>query len=223
MGKEQKQSRQKPTQQLIRELAQDKSSLYRQWPYTYRCSLWFLVNLFFVLLITYGVQGFRQNFVQDLWQAPLLSAELMIGLTLSYLSGLYVFKRSIPGEKFQQKNFTPILLIFTILGVLILAAFFTPPKSTPYNGARSFCEFEILFYGLTSMVSLFFFNRLGFTQQLNKWERISIAFSVGMVPASVMQLACMFDPTHSLLFHYSPVILLVLLGNFLISIKFFKN
>jgi hypothetical protein len=39
-----------------------------------------------------------------------------------------------------------------------------------------------------------------------------LGFSAGLISALIMQLACMYDPLHGLLFHFIPALLLGALG-----------
>jgi len=45
--------------------------------------------------------------------------------------------------------------------------------------------------------------------------------SAGLISALTMQLACMYDPWHALLFHYGPALVLAFLGGY--AIHFMKR
>ena len=174
-----------------------------------------LLGLISTLLATIAamlfVQEFRPGFASQLVHHPFLLIEVASALLFAPLAAYVALIRSTPGERTPRPAVIGLWVLIA-LWVAGCAGGFTAwaPESSAV-GARPECWLEVLGYG-TVFLLLF----------VGMVERRRIRFSwgggtlygliAGLVPASLMQLACMYDPAHGLHFHYFPMIFLVIAG-----------
>ncbi len=171
--------------------------------------------LFSVGLLTWGLQEFRPHFQSQILEFTRFKIELLSGILLSFLALYIAFKKLIPGETISSPlRFSSQVSSATFLIALVIGFFLISPESSP-EGARAFCDVEILIYGGGWLTGLVFLSRHGLLKT-GGWENYLYGFSAGMVPAVIMQIACMYDPWHALIFHFGPVLILTFSGPFLI-------
>ena len=157
------------------------------------------------------VQEYRPGFWAQLNEHWRFSAEIISGVVLTLSTFYIVFASSIPGEKGNRGvKLTCLASFFVFAGSLGIGFGMASPESSKL-GARPFCELEVLIYGGQSMGGLFYLIRNGIIVSYSS-KNVMLGFSAGLISALIMQLACMYDPWHGLLFHFIPALLLGALG-----------
>lgn len=157
------------------------------------------------------VQEYRPGFWAQLNEHWRFKAEIISGIVLTLSTFYIIFASSIPGEKVNRGMKLTCLASFIIFtGSLGIGFAMVAPESSRL-GARPFCELEVLIYGGLSMGGLFYLIRNGIIVSYSS-KNVLLGFSAGMISALIMQLACMYDPLHGLLFHFIPALLLGALG-----------
>ena len=179
-----------------------------------RTVLWFSFFSVVTALAILWVQEYRTGFWVQLNQHWRFKVEIISGALLTLSTFYIVFASSIPGEKVNRGiTLTCLVSFFIFAGSLITAFLMVSPEASAL-GARPFCELEVLIYGGLSMGGLFYLIRNGIIVSYSS-KNLLLGFSAGLISALIMQLACMYDPWHGLLFHFVPALLLGALGWFL--------
>ena len=172
--------------------------------------------LFSVGLLTWALQEYRPHFQTQVFEFTRFKLEVLSGILVSFLALYLAFKKLIPGETISSPlRLSSQVITVAFLCALIISFFLISPESSS-EGARAFCDIEILIYGGGWLFGLVFMSRKGLLKT-GEWENYLYGFSAGMVPAIIMQVACMYDPWHALIFHFGPVLILTFSGPFLIS------
>jgi hypothetical protein len=157
------------------------------------------------------VQEYRPGFWMQLSEHWRFKAEIVSGIVLTLSTFYIVFASSIPGEKINYGAKLTCLVSFIVFaGSLGIGFGMASPESSAL-GSRPFCELEVLIYGGLSMGGLFYLIRNGIIVSYSS-KNVLLGFSAGLISALIMQLACMYDPLHGLLFHFIPALLLGALG-----------
>jgi hypothetical protein len=162
-------------------------------------------------LITHWVYEYRPGFWGQLSQYWRLDVELAAGMALSLLAFYILFASNIPGKKIDPGIYlTAFISLFIFTGAVVASFLITSPEASSI-GARLFCEVEVLIYGGLSLGGFLFLTRRGLL--VSDWPiNLLLGISAGLIPALIMQLACMYDPRHALIYHFGPVVLLGLVG-----------
>lgn len=196
--------------ELIENLATDLSAK-RNWRPIWRLVAWFGLAGLFSSVFMLSLQPFRPNFIDQLIRYPRFSLEIISATSL--IAGLsYWFIISlVPGLKPNR-----ILKLSVIAGGLLfifslVAGFHWPSPVASDLGSRPHCLEEVFFYGALSLFSILFYLKSS-DYHPSPSHFYLIGLGAGLIPATLMQLACMYDPQHGLYFHYAPVIFLGFLG-----------
>lgn len=188
----------------------------RFWPSQWRALSWLIVLLVLNSLAFLLYQQFRPGFLNDLLNYPRLAIEIIAATGLIFLIFYFSLSDLIPGKKITLST----KLFFSLFSaVLILSLYFSfslPSPESSTLGARAFCVEEVLLYGLIGLFSCFYFiKRNDFP--LSRKSYLLIGAGTMLVPGFLMQLACMYSPTHGLLLHYGPILFGLFFG-FLFSL-----
>lgn len=203
-------------------MAQDKDKFIEQLSRTHkarrplplpgrRAAVWYGASLLFTFLVMRAVQVFRPGFPGQMVAHPVFTAEVFTGLLTAGIAAYLVFLRAVPGEEISRR----LLVLFAgVAAVFVgtLALSFTrlaPPSSAV--GVRAACHIEVLVYGLITLVALAWMMRRAYPRFSLRTAAL-LGVGAGLVPAALMQLACMYDPMHALDHHYGPVMILCVLG-----------
>jgi hypothetical protein len=78
-------------------------------------------------------------------------------------------------------------------------------------GKRPHCFVEVLIYGVPILVAgLLLLRRLA---PLGRWSAgFVMGAAAGVIPALLMQLACIYIPSHILIYHIAPALAVAVLG-----------
>jgi hypothetical protein len=184
-----------------------------------RALAWFLAGVVFVVGATFLAGPVRPGAFQQLLTEPRFLLETLLGLaSIAWLS-LAAFRSAIPAA--LSRRFLAGGFILMALWLLQYVAGLVSPALEPTQaGKRPFCYLETFFYGLPIVLAgLYFVRRL---YPLNVLlTALAVGLVGGMLPALYMQLACMYDPTHILVFHILPGLLAASAA--LIAAQFLRN
>ncbi|HEY5552546.1 MAG TPA: hypothetical protein VIK52_11700 [Opitutaceae bacterium] len=155
-------------------------------------------------------QEFRPGFPAQLLHHPALLIEVVAALAITLLGVYAAFVRVVPGERVPRWAVTALWVAGIFLGAGLAAEFthLAPEAST--LGARPHCWTEVLIYGAAGTAAFLLMVRRG-------WVRFSMLHGLGygvagLVPAALMQLACMYEPVHNMLFHFLPALPVIAIG-----------
>lgn len=174
-----------------------------------------VISFSFLVVVTalciLWVHEYRPGFWVQLNEHWRFQVEIVSGIALTLSTFYIVFASSIPGEKVNRAVSLTCLVSFSIFAGSLAIGFGMASPESSRLGARPFCELEVLIYGGLSMGGLFYLIRNGIIVSYSS-KNLLLGFSAGLISALIMQLACMYDPWHGLLFHFIPALLLGALG-----------
>ncbi len=220
MNNDRKSNMQTNKDDLINQLTQDLQPVKVQMLPWQRTLVWFPLLLAAVAGISWMLDDYRPGFLSQLTEHLRFQIEMATALVVSAVALYATFSGFVPGQYISK----PVKWLFgiavTLLIVSLIWSFFdaTPPASR--EGLRPFCELEALAYGIIALIILLFINRKGLPE-INAQKRFIYGFSVGLIPALIMQIACMYEPAHAVFFHYIPGLIVAGLG-ILLSPRIFR-
>ncbi|NQU40758.1 MAG: DUF1109 family protein [Lentisphaerae bacterium] len=181
-----------------------------------RALRWCLAALAVTVTLLWLVQPFRPGCLRALCGHPLRLVELLSGLLCVGWGATMALVGSTPGTRLSLASRCVAGLSAVVFAVsLVVASIASTPESSSI-GHRPYCWMEVLVYGGASLGAMLWMahrSYLRFTAPTAIW----VGLAAGLVPALLMQLACVYDPCHGLAFHYGPILLLVGLGAWLVK------
>ena len=175
-----------------------------------RFVVWLVASHASVFALTWATGPFRPGAVEALL-VPRFGLETALGLGSIALAGLAALSLGIPGLASRR---TRIGIALTSLGLwlgVFALALLEPALEPTMAGKREGCEHQTLLFGLPPLLL-----GLALLRSLAPLDRARtgalLGAAAGAIPAALMQLACMYDPTHALTHHVAPVLGVVALG-----------
>lgn len=195
---------------LIASLSTDLDTVQPVTHITGRAISWLILSTLWVVAVTHLLGPLRPNALSQLSSEPRFLLENLLGfLAIAWLC-LLAFRAAIPGVLSRR---------FATIGAVLMALWWTsyliglvsPSLEPSMLGKRPHCFVETMIYALPPiLLGLLMIRRLYPLSPVRNAMMVSLA--AGMLPALYMQLACMYEPTHILLFHILPGLAMVLPG-----------
>jgi hypothetical protein len=172
--------------------------------------VWWLGAWIFVVAATLAVQPMRPGFLDQLLASPRFAGETLFGLLAGALAIGVAFAAGIPGRS-PRRRIALALGLLVLWGSSYVYGLVSPALEPSMLGKRQLCFVEVLLYGVpTLMVGLLLLRRLA---PLERWSAgLVIGAAAGAIPGLLMPLACMYVPSHILIYHIAPILALALLG-----------
>jgi hypothetical protein len=156
------------------------------------------------------IQPFRVGFGKDLLAHPLFLLEELSGVALVWCGMAWAFRRAVPGAR-AAKWAGAALVAACFFVVAVSLSLSGLGAHTTDHGARHACWLEVLACGGLTLTALAVALRRGYPRF--GWVQSGLLGLLATLPGAVlMQLACMYSPLHGLVFHYLPMLGLVLAG-----------
>jgi len=167
--------------------------------------LWWIAAMIATGIVMAVVQPFRPGFVDQLLTTPRFAFEIGLGLVVSAAMAQAAFRLGIPDNRSPWRRARGPLVLLAIWLGLFAIAIFSPELEPSKAGHRPMCYLEILLYAFPSTLAGLFIVR--------RWLPLEAAtvgawmgLAAGLVPAFLMQLACMFEPMHVITWHLLPIL-----------------
>ena len=193
-------------EQLLTQLLKDNQQGVSRFSLRKTIVVWCLAAWGFVLLATLWVQTMRPNWLQELLSSPHFAIETLSGLLAIILLSTWVFRLGVPASGGRLLLVAGMVALLVWVGSVIVGLQ-NPALPASMAGKREFCRYEVLIYSLPLLIfGLHFLNRAYVLQ----WPVSASAMGVvsALIPAWMMQIACMYDPAHIIEGHLIPVVLI---------------
>lgn len=200
-----------PRDRLITSLVDDLAPVRRRAPVATPTFAWLVLAAGFVTACYLLVQPFRPGFLEQLLLAPRFALETALGIASAALLGAGGLALAVPALGSPWRRLAPALTALSAWVALNLYAFAEPALAVSMLGKRSGCIWEVLLAGTPPLVALLWLAR-------RRWplhgavNGLALGLGAGALAATLMQLACLYEPTHNLLFHLLPGLALGGLG-----------
>lgn len=202
----------KETRLLIEELSRDFSpKSARLLPPNRLVLLWFSFFISITLLLMTWRAPFRSNVLEQLSTSPHFVFELLTGIVACICLTVGTIQGSVPGSSRIVGRIGILVAVLWVASIAIQLIF--PAVSPSMLGKREHCYWEAFYYSVPAGLAMAWLvgRRYPLAPIANA---IFAGFSVSIVPAVLMQYACMYDARHALTHHLLPA----LIGGVLIAI-----
>jgi hypothetical protein len=164
-----------------------------------------------IMLVTGPI---RDGAFTALLSVPAYGIEIALALATVALLARAAVRSAIPSERpFAFDSAWPLVALAAWAALLLVGVFGEPALDGGMLGKRAHCFLETVLYSLPSAALLLLVVR----RFLPLWPRATGALAgaaAAALPAAMMQLACMYEPTHALIYHLSSIPLVGALGAF---------
>ncbi len=176
-----------------------------------RLALWITCSFAIAIASTVATGPVRPGTGAALAGSPQLLLECAIGLGGVGLSGWAALSLGIPGLATRSRR-VGLALGGCALWVAAIAVGFVAPALEPsMAGKRESCELQVLLFSIPPLLlGLLLLRGLATFDRAGPGALLGIA--AGTCPALLMQLACMYDPSHAMSHHVAPILGVAALG-----------
>ena len=169
--------------------------------------LWLLASFVWGVGVTVAIGSLRPGALQQLVDHPRFLAEVAFGLIGIFAVIFAVLRSATPGAGVRSVAWVAAGALGLWLGNILLG-FAVPTLDSGMLGKRPHCFSETLLYALPPfVVGAVLLRRLYPLRPIA--SLVGAGLASGLLPAWIMQLACMYDTTHILTHHVLPGLLLV--------------
>ena len=198
-------------EQLIAQLSADLDPVFKPAGSPAVVALWLLGAGLFSVLALWLVAPFRSGSLQQLIDTPRFLLENLLGvLTVGWL-GVAGLRLAIPTiTPLGRRVAWPLALLLAWLA-LYAYGFYAPSLAPSMHGKRPLCVLEAAVDGLPALVWGLWLARRWWPLH-GAWTGALLGLSAGAMPALLMQLACMYSPSHIFVFHLLPGLALGAVG-----------
>jgi len=192
-------------QNLINQLVAKNHSATKLFSSSRLWVLWSVLAWALVTALMFVVAPFRSDAIHQLSHSPHFAIETLMGVAVSLLLGVFALRLAVPG----LRNRFLLMATFTLAALWLLSYVYginTPALEPSMHGKREHCTVEVLVLGLPSIILGFYLVSRGY---VSHWLQagLAVGFASALIPAVLMQLACMYEPMHVLKLHLAPTIL----------------
>jgi len=171
---------------------------------------WFLLSAVFVVAVTQLFGAVRPGAFSQLATEPRFLLESLLGVAAILWTSMLAFRAAIPATLSRQFAAGGLVLMALWLAQYVIGLV-SPALEPSMLGKRDHCFAETLIYSIPPILAGLFIIRRLYPLRFVR-TAMSLSLAAGMLPALYMQLACMYQPSHILVFHILPGLLMVLAG-----------
>ena len=192
-------------EQLIAQLRDDNAAGVRRYSLTKISLLWSVAAWLLVVAATMWVGPLRPGWLDQLLTNPHFALETLSGLLAIALFSVLSFRMAVPASSRRWLLLAGLVSAAVWLTSLIVGLWY-PALETSMAGKREFCRYETLVYAVGPFLLGMAYLHRGY---VINWPASALLIGTlsAMIPAWLMQLACMHDPAHSLPNHLGPIII----------------
>jgi hypothetical protein len=197
--------------ELIRELSRDLRPAPRLRDPLQLTLIWWVGAFLFVVLATLAVEPMRLGFASQLLASPRFAGETLFGLAAGLIAIRIAFSLGIPGLRSPLRRIGLALGLLALWSSAYVYGLIDPALEPSMLGKRRLCFVEVWLHGVPILLAaLLLLRRLAPLKRVR--AGLVAGAAAGAIPALFMQLACMYIPSHILIFHIAPGALLLLVG-----------
>ncbi|MEM1260989.1 MAG: NrsF family protein [Pseudomonadota bacterium] len=176
-----------------------------------RAMLWWTSAMVVTTIAMTFIAPFRSGFVEQLVTAPRYALEIFVGFLTAALLARATFELAVPDDNQQRWHVRIAVIITAVWLLLLVTAYWSPVLPPSMAGKRPHCYAEVMAFGIPlTMIALVQLRSMYVLNPLR--AGVTAGLAGGIVPAFLMQLACMHDPWHILTHHIAPLLVTATAG-----------
>lgn len=195
---------------LIDRLAGDLRPV-RRFPTGAVVTLWLLLGWSFVCLVTFATGDLRPGVIGQLQASPRFVLECGLGFVVGIVLYRFAVLLAVPGATSARRAAGISVALLSAWFGVYLYGLVDPALEPSMVGKRPHCFVETFVFSSVPLVVGFWLvvRRLPLARG---WTGALVGSAAASIPATIMQIACMYDPKHILQFHLGPVLIVGSVG-----------
>jgi hypothetical protein len=191
---------------LINQLSQRLEPVNQPGQTTAYAVRWLTVSVVFAVGLMLFLGPFRPGWPSQLFASPQFMVETVAGCGSIMLLASLIFKLGIPGYPQRLRLIALAMVVGSLWLGLLLFGLYSPALDVSMLGKREHCYLEVVLYSWPPIIyGCYLLRRLLVTEPVLAGAIIGVCASA--IPAWLMQFACMYSPSHGLIYHFSPMLL----------------
>lgn len=163
---------------------------------------WLVLSAACVVGLTHAFGPLRPTALAQLQAHPRFFAEMLLGVVTFLALGALAFRVAIPGASSATLKWLAVTAGGLWVSAIVIGLV-APALEPSMLGKRDHCYLETLFYALPPMLAVLYWQQRLYALSPAR-SAVVAGVAAGSLPALYMQLACMYAPSHILLFHIGP-------------------
>lgn len=172
---------------------------------------WLTVAFVYTAAVTLATGPMREGGFAALVTEPAYGLEIAVALTAVILLGWAALRTAIPAEPSRSSLLLPLVALSSWVLLLVVGFSTEPALATSMLGKREHCFMQSILFSVPSYVLLLLAARRLLPLQPRVTGALAGAAAAAL-PAAMMQLACMYEPEHALVYHVSAIPVLASVG-----------
>lgn len=173
--------------------------------------LWLALSWAFVIGVTLATGDLRPGVFEQLQDTPRFVLECLLGFGIGIFTFRTALLLAIPGRVRPERGVTAVIGLLA-LWIGVYAYGLVDPALQPSRiGYRAHCFTETFLYSSVPIIVGFWLVARR-TAISRAWAGALVGAAATSLPALFMQIACMYEPMHTLKFHLVPVVVMGIVG-----------
>ncbi|MCA9770964.1 MAG: DUF1109 family protein [Myxococcales bacterium] len=199
------------TPELIRDLSERLEPVRPLAPPWRRALGWGLISATFVAAALAIGGPARPGVLDQIIGVPRFAAEIVLGVGASALGAWIAFSLSVPGLADTWIRRWAAVGLLALWCALLVYGLDHPAIAPSMEGKRPHCLYETIGYSIPPLILMLVLAARAAPVR-GAWVGALAGLASGALPATAMQIACLYSPEHALRFHVAPVAGMAIVG-----------
>jgi len=177
-----------------------------------RAMLWLLAATIYGIAILLGTGPLRPGALRDLATHVQFVGEAVLAAVAIAALAVAALRTAIPGE-LRGTRWLSWLLPLAAWVALYVVELRYPPDYVSHLGGRYECAWQVVLFSLPALALMLWYARRQFPLRPRLTGLLAGA-AAAAIPGALMQIGCMYVPSHILAYHIAPIALTAALGAF---------
>lgn len=196
---------------LIEDLVADLRPVRRPGRIGRSVAAWLMLAFAYSVVMTLATGPMRSGAFGDLLKYPWFVLETVLALLAIASLAVATLRSTVPGGTAVARRLGWTLLPLAAWVAIYVVGLWSPAHPVSTVGDRHVCYWQVLLFSLPTLGLMLWFARRQFPLRPRLTGMLAGA-AAAAIPGALMQFACMYEPTHILLFHLAPMLATAGLG-----------
>ena len=198
-------------QTLIDDLVGDLKPVKRPGRVGAGAAVWLAIASVYSIVIVIATGPLRPGAVANLIAIPTFGIETAVAVLAICATAFAALRSAVPGAHGPVHALSGALVPLVVWAAIYVVGLWYPAHPVSTLGARSHCIWQVVLYSLPTLGLMLYMAR----RQFPLWPRTTAALAgaaAAAIPGALMQIGCMYVPSHILSHHLTPILITAAIG-----------